>query len=230
MNSYVIDTNWYTDSAATYHIIGEVEKHTTKEKYKGIDQIVAANGTGMDIYNVGHAVIHTPTHNIYLNNVLHVPSSSKNLIFIHRFSTDNNASLEYLTNRFLIKDLDTRRVLLQGQCRVGLYPIPKSWRQVFSVVKPYFQLWHNRLDHPSFNIIDRLVKSNNPLCSSELDRQHVCDPCQQAKSHQLPYHMSTSISSKPLELVFSDVWGPTLDSVGKKKYYVSFIDDFSKFT
>jgi hypothetical protein len=62
----VIDTNWYTDSAATYHIIGEVEKHTTKEKYKGIDQIVAANGTGMDIYNVGHAVIHTPTHNIYL--------------------------------------------------------------------------------------------------------------------------------------------------------------------
>jgi hypothetical protein len=30
--------------------------------------------------------------------------------------------------------------------------------------------------------------------------------------------------------VYSDVWGPAPDSVGRKNYYVSFIDDFSKFT
>jgi hypothetical protein len=128
MNSYGVDTNWCTNSAATYHITEELEKLTTKEKYKGTDQIVAANGTGMDIYNVGHAVIHTPTRNLYLNNILHVPSASKNLISVHHFPTDNNASLEYFPDRFLIKDLDTRRVHLQGQCRDGLYPIPKSWR------------------------------------------------------------------------------------------------------
>jgi histone deacetylase 1/2 len=57
----------------------------------------------------------------------------------------------------------------------------------------------------------------------------VCDACQKGKSHQLPYHKSFNESSAPLELVFSDVWGPTLESVGRKKYYVSFIDDFSKF-
>ena len=50
------------------------------------------------------------------------------------------------------------------------------------------------------------------------------------KSHQLPYPKSTSISSAPLQLVFSDVWGPAPDSVGRNKYYVSFIDDYSKFT
>jgi hypothetical protein len=38
-----------------------------------------------------------------------------------------------------------------------------------------------------------------------------------------------SVSTVPLELVFSDVWGPAPESVGRKKYYVSFIDDFSKF-
>jgi histone deacetylase 1/2 len=38
------------------------------------------------------------------------------------------------------------------------------------------------------------------------------------------------VSKAPLELVFSDVWGLAPFSVGNKNYYVSFIDDFSKFT
>ena len=39
-----------------------------------------------------------------------------------------------------------------------------------------------------------------------------------------------SESKFPLALIFSDVWGPSVETVGRKKYYVSFIDDFSKFT
>jgi histone deacetylase 1/2 len=66
------------------------------------------------------------------------------------------------------------------------------------------------------------------FCQS--NKLSVCGACQQAKSHQLPYPISTSVSTKPLELVFSDVWGPAIDSVGKYKYYVNFIDDFSKHT
>jgi hypothetical protein len=58
----------------------------------------------------------------------------------------------------------------------------------------------------------------------------VCDPCQQAKSHQLPYPISTSVSTISLKQVFSDVWGPAPVSVGKHQYYVSFIDDYNKFT
>jgi hypothetical protein len=38
------------------------------------------------------------------------------------------------------------------------------------------------------------------------------------------------MSSSPLELVFSDVWGPAPSSISKNVYYVSFIDDFNKFT
>lgn len=38
------------------------------------------------------------------------------------------------------------------------------------------------------------------------------------------------MSTSPLDLIFSDVWGPAPASVGRFTYYVSFIDDYSKFT
>jgi histone deacetylase 1/2 len=57
----------------------------------------------------------------------------------------------------------------------------------------------------------------------------VCDACQQAKSHQLPFSHTHKLSTSPLELIYSDVWGLAIPSAGGFKYYVSFIDDFSKF-
>jgi hypothetical protein len=57
----------------------------------------------------------------------------------------------------------------------------------------------------------------------------MCDSCQKGKAHHFPYPKSFSVSKHPLEFVFSDVWGPAIESFGRKKYYVSFIDDFIKF-
>jgi histone deacetylase 1/2 len=62
------------------------------------------------------------------------------------------------------------------------------------------------------------------------NKEGMCDACQQGKSHRLPYPQSISVSSGVLDLVFFDVWGPAPNSVSQNKYYVSFIDDYSKFT
>lgn len=76
----------------------------------------------------------------------------------------------------------------------------------------------------------RVISSNKlPFVSKESPGE-ICDACQMAKNHHLPYSKSNSISKAPLELIFSDVWGSAPLSVGRYTYYVSFIDDFSKYT
>ncbi|WVZ54710.1 hypothetical protein U9M48_005468 [Paspalum notatum var. saurae] len=44
--SYTVDTNWYTDTGATDHITGELDKLAFREKYNGGDQVHTANGAG----------------------------------------------------------------------------------------------------------------------------------------------------------------------------------------
>jgi hypothetical protein len=80
-------------------------------------------------------------------------------------------------------------------------------------------------------IVQRVVGHNKLAISQESNKsQTICNACQYAKSHQLPFARSSNVSKAPLELVFSDVWGPTPSSVGRNNYYVSFIDDYSRFT
>jgi len=133
----------------------------------------------------------------------------------------------------LIKDQATKKTILRGECEGGLYPLksrPSSNKGAFGAVKFPSSRWHSRLGHPSFAVVQQVLSKNSIPFVADLNKETVCDACQKGKSHQLPYPRSTSISLSPLELVFSDVWGPAPTSVGKNSYYVSFIDDFSKFT
>jgi hypothetical protein len=190
----------------------------------------------MHIKQVGHSIIHTLYRDLQLNNILYVPQSSKNLTSVHRITSDNNVFFELHPDFFLIKNRESRRTLFQGQPKGGLYPLPCSSsitnpaKQVFSSNKIPQSRWHARLGHPSSSIVRFVLSKNSLPFTSDTSLDHVCDICQQAKSHQLLYPISFSASKAPLELIFFDVWGPACVSIGNNKYNVSFIDDFSKFT
>jgi hypothetical protein len=64
----------------------------------------AANGSGMDITHIGTSIVPKSTRNLSLDNVLHVPTTRKNLISIHRFAPDNDTFIEFHPFFFLIKD------------------------------------------------------------------------------------------------------------------------------
>jgi hypothetical protein len=127
-----------------------------------------------------------------------------------------------------------KKVLFRGRCRRGIYPlVPRDWRsikQAFNVTKISSSRWHSRLGHPSFSTVQPVPMSNKISSLDDSSIDSVCDSCQRAKSHQLSYPTCSSASNFPLELIFSDVWGPAATSVGRFSYYVRFIDDFSKYT
>lgn len=90
-------------------------------------------------------------------------------------------------------------------------------------------IWHDRLGHPSDSVLLPLLKHFN-LSSSNTSKS-FCYPCLQGKLHKLPFSHSTSVSTFPLQLIHTDVWGPSPQiSVNGFNYYVSFVDDMSKYT
>jgi hypothetical protein len=135
---------------------------------------------------------------------------------------------------FVIKDRHTRHTVLHDKCRNRLYSIPSptssSGKLCYSVTKPSTEQCHYHLGHPSFKTFTRILRTYDLPFESNKFVAHVCDACQQVKSHQLLFLKSVSVSKASLELVFSDVWGSTPSSIGNNNYYVCFIDDFSKFT
>jgi histone deacetylase 1/2 len=196
----------------------------------------------MEIAHIGHSTVLSPSRVFHLNNVLHVPQAHKSLCSVNQLAKDNHVYLEFHPDHFLIKEQGTRRTLHKGRCRGGLYPlhaspsspnspsVSSSNKQVFSSVKPSTSLWHHRLGHPSSRVVQQVLDRHKLPFIHDSNKDHVCDACQQGKSHQLPYPKSVSVSKGPLDLIFSDVWGRAPTSVGRFEYYVSFIDDYSKFT
>jgi hypothetical protein len=106
------DPNWYLHSGTTNHITGEMDKLTMHHSYHGHDQVRTANDTGMPNNRVGTSIIPTPSCDLHLTNVLHVPRTHKHLIFVHHFNHDNHAYIELHPYFFLIEDQVMRRTLL----------------------------------------------------------------------------------------------------------------------
>jgi hypothetical protein len=151
---------------------------------------------------------------------------------MQKFAHDNSVFFEFHSSFFVIKDCRTKSILHQGPLKHGLYQLLPSLTNSTSPTallgeKTSADQWHKRLGHPALRIVKHVLsKFSLPVSSNK-----SAASCQQAKAHQLPFPTSSSICTRPLELLFSDVWGPSpVVSSNGNKYYVTFIDAFNKFT
>ena len=90
-------------------------------------------------------------------------------------------------------------------------------------------IWHNRLGHPSIHVLGKVLN----IVDYNVTSRNIafCNSCPLGNSHRLFPGLLDSKAKNPLELVYSDVWGPApLLSNEGYRYYVHFLDDYSRFT
>ena len=94
-------------------------------------------------------------------------------------------------------------------------------------------LWHKRLGHLNFQSLKYLQQKGMVHGLSMIQEvKEVCEGCALGKQHREAFPKDKAWRAKaPLELVHTDVCGP-MDTTthGGNKYFITFIDDFSRMT
>ena len=202
-----------------------------------------------------------PSRSLTLKNILHVPLITKNLVSVSQFTKDNNVYFEFHPSTCFVKDQVTKTPLLQGALHKGLYrlnfsnkarEVPGQISHVhvsetkdptdISQASPqnlvssskeslFFDIWHKRLGHPSSKIVTKVLSDCNIPFQMNKMPPFFCVSCQMGKSHKLPFRSSHTSYTSPLQLVESDLWGPSpvLSTIGFK-FYITFVDVYSRYT
>ncbi|KAF7801076.1 Retrovirus-related Pol polyprotein from transposon TNT 1-94 [Senna tora] len=272
----VNDAAWFPDSGATNHVTSDASNLMNDVEYTAAEQLHMGNGKGLLITNVGQSLVKSsfqPRHNLVLINLLHVPSITKNLVSVSKFSKDNSVFFEFHYDACYVKSQATKATLLKGSVRPnGLYyftdfkllhqsSLPDCSIQSFNSsvnlssssappvvlastigtsvsnsvtrnctdVTPY-TLWHCCLGHCNSATVKAVLKQCNFAVSNK-GAFDFCGACCKGKHHKLPHPPSPNVYNTPLELIYTDLWGPSpIKSRNGASYYISFIDACSRFT
>lgn len=239
------DDSWYADSGASNHLTPEADKINNKTDYMGKEHMIIGDGSSLKIAHIGTGFLDTTYSSpLLLNDLLHVPTITKNLISVSKLTSDNNVSIEFFPHFCSVKDLETGKEVLRGTLEGGLYrldPIP-SKKHVYAThlsqtqssqpsrTQSIVDIWHKRLGHPSKNILSLVLKQSN-INANVNETLSFCDACQFGKAHALPFPTSHSQAQHVLDLIHTDLWGPSpIASHTNYRYYIHFLDDYSRFT
>lgn len=228
-------TPWILDSGATHHLTSDLQNLSLHHAYHGGEEVAIADGSSLPITHTGSTSFSTHTKPLLLNNILCVPTVSKNLVSVHRLCNANNVSVEFFPAHFQVKDLHSGAQLLQGQAKADLYewpmpnPKPKAYAS-YPDTKATLTQWHHRLGHPSSSTLKFVISKFSLPCLKTSSSAFPCNNCLLNKTQKLPFHQSSIFSTKPLEYLFTDVWQSPILSPKNQKYYLVLVDHFTRYT
>ncbi|XP_070050855.1 uncharacterized protein [Nicotiana tomentosiformis] len=103
-----------------------------------------------------------------------------------------------------------------------------------SAIDDYAELWHRRLGHANFTLLNKLVRKDlvRSLPKSSFKDHKVCDAYVKGKQVRSLFKPKKEVStSKSLDLLHMDLCRPMrVASRGGKKYIFVIVDDYSRFT
>jgi hypothetical protein len=190
--------------------------------------VTLPNGQQTQVRHIGSVYINA---SITLHDVMYIPSFAYNLLSVSKLGT--HLPLSVLFTPFSCYFQDQHKKIAHGTLSNGLYVIkqetPTPQSIVLSTNNSNFHLWHARLDHSSYNVLQQInVLSLPSHCNIP---SNSCSICPLAKQHASSFQSSDSHAYELFELVHIDVWGPYKHTtVNNCKYFLTIVDDHSRAT
>lgn len=188
-----------------------------------MDQVQVGSEQGLPIHHTSNSMLSLPSKSLALNNILHVPSITKRLLSVQRFSRDNDVFFEFHPSHFIVKDPASKKPLLSRQsndCLYSLKPLvcthsslklqPSQPRVIskspsaFVSSRTSSTCWHLHLSHPHKRVLPQNIPKHSLPCS-RFNFNHICSAFQLGKSQKLHLPPSINKSSFVLHLYLSMV-------------------------
>ena len=229
---------WIIDSGATQHMTFEKNRLSNYVEFKqpctvnlGDNHTILAYGKGS--YSLV-ADLDGHTQNIGLQEVLYLPDLEKNLLSVHAMAKFG-ASVEFAGKQCRI--MRNSKLLAIGEMCGKLYILKVVPEEHVHVARKEadMYLWHCRFGHLGMDNISKLINGNMVVglnSSRDGEVSSTCESCIMGKQHRTAYPKGIPYrASEPFEIVHSDVCGPMdVNSFGSSRYFVTFIDDYSRYT
>ncbi|KAL4295800.1 hypothetical protein GQ457_12G006140 [Hibiscus cannabinus] len=197
------DVSWFPNSGATAHLTPDAGMLHNFVPYVGAGKISVANGESIPISHVGNSMLSSNSRSLVLTNLLHVPFVKKNMLSVSKFTKDNNVSIEFFPDSCVVKDLQTRRVMLQGVESSGLYKLSSSSLLQQPSGSCMSECSHIEGEEVCFSVFSILGACNNSISSnvarlSELELWHrrVGHPSEQTLAKTLQIGMFPLLPTK----------------------------------
>ena len=233
---------WFLDTGATHHL---THNKSLLHNYKALPQALEVrfgdNGTKAAI---GKGEVHlsiNQTRRMSIPNVHYVPGITKNLLSVSE-ATTNGTIIEFHSNCAIIKHkLPNGEMLITSCPKLGrLYPLQmmeetqiEAHTTLGNIITNTTLLWHYRLGHlnPKSMKTIQTHKLSEGVPTTPFRHLPLCEGCIFGKQSRQPFPHSASQTERRLQLVHSDLCGPMpTTSLNGNKYFISFIDDHTRFT
>ena len=232
---------WYIDSGASQHMSCNKSWIKNYNEFSVPESVRLSDNRTVEALGKGSIWLRVKADGKYiqaeLSEVLYVPSLAKNLFSV-RAVVDKNLTVIFKDEKCTILNSngdvmgtgkkDGKLFILD--CNMVSY---QSHQGHSALAETSAKLWHQRFGHLGMRNLKILrdEKLVNGLSLSDTEDMSFCEGCTKGKQKRnaFPKNEATR-SSELLGIVHSDVCGPMQTaSLGGNRYFVTFIDDKSRF-
>lgn len=231
---------WILDSGATCHVscdrsdfIELNENHKESIKVANGDEVTAVGKGKISLCMINDK---GELSRVVMHDVLFVPSIKTKLVSVKRLA-EKGLRIKFSEKTCEIRSPDNVRQIATGYINSNLYTLKTEVQQV-NVTTQTQRLcvhdWHRVLGHRDIQVIKDmpLLVDGMKIVQCGLHCEQNCQVCIKGKMTHLPFPVkSRARSAAPLDLIHSDICGPMQTQTPQgKRYILTFIDDFSKYT